>query len=86
MHRTAVFVILTTTLVANTIPAGQTTPGNWTINCGLWRTDSGFTSLIELKNQLVTGPVSVTPSLFMADGTEYDSPEHNDCSGGRRDD
>jgi hypothetical protein len=51
--------------------------GNWSINCGLWRTDTGFTSTIQIKNRLVTGPMTVSPALFMADGTEYDLPAVN---------
>ncbi len=34
--------------------------------------DNGFVSTIHLKNTLVVGPLTVTPILFMADGTEYD--------------
>src|SRR5579884_4144542 len=51
---------------------GQT--ASWSVNCGLWRTDAGFKSTIELKNRLVSRAISVTPALFMADGTEYDLP------------
>jgi len=32
----------------------------------------GFTSTGQLKNRRVTGPIAVTPILFMADGSEYD--------------
>ena len=46
----------------------------WSINCGLWRTDTGFQSTIQINNRLVTGPSTATPMLFMADGTEYDLP------------
>jgi hypothetical protein len=82
VHRAAVFLIFTATLLPDTIPAGQTAPGKWTLNCGLWRTDNGFTSLIEVKNRLVTAPVSITPVLFMADGTEYDLPPVNIAAAG----
>ena len=46
-------------------------------NCGLWRVDNGFISTIHVKNILITGPLTVTPVLFMADGTEYDLPVVN---------
>jgi hypothetical protein len=46
-------------------------PPTWSINCGLWRTDSGFSSTIQLKNRLVNKSITVTPVLFLADGTEY---------------
>ncbi|HXJ93050.1 MAG TPA: hypothetical protein VMT20_09225 [Terriglobia bacterium] len=45
-----------------------------TQHCALWRVDNGFLSTIHLKNTLVVGPLTVTPILFMADGTEYDLP------------
>ena len=55
---------------------GQSQPtGNWAIQCGLWRTDTSFNSTIQIKNRLVTEPVTVTPVLFMADGTEFDLPD-----------
>ncbi len=44
----------------------------WSINCGLWRTDSGFISTIDLKNRNIKVPITVTPILYMADGTEVD--------------
>jgi hypothetical protein len=40
--------------------------------CPLWRTDNTFEATIRLKNELVIGPMTVIPVLFMADGTEYD--------------
>ncbi|MBZ5536142.1 MAG: Ig-like domain-containing protein [Acidobacteriia bacterium] len=42
--------------------------------CGLWRTDHTFEATLRIKNELLTDPLSVTPVLFMADGTEYDLP------------
>ena len=41
---------------------------------GLWRTDHSFVSTLMLKNVLTIVPISVTPVLYMADGTEYDLP------------
>lgn len=41
----------------------------------LWRTDGGFQPVLMLKNMLEISPISVSPILFMADGTEYDLPE-----------
>lgn len=45
-----------------------------TVVGGLWRTDHTFEATLRIKNELVTGPLTVTPVLFMADGTEYDLP------------
>ena len=77
MYRGVIVFLFSAVLVADTLPAGQSASGDWTINCGLWRTDAGFTSIIQLKNRLVTGPIAVTPVLFMSDGTEYDLPTVN---------
>jgi hypothetical protein len=41
---------------------------------GLWRTDGAFQSTMMLKNILRDAPLSVTPVLYMADGTEYVLP------------
>ncbi len=41
---------------------------------GLWRIDRGFTSIIQIKNTLTTGPMDVTPVVYMADGKEYVMP------------
>ena len=41
---------------------------------GFWRTDSGFDSVLRLKNSLVVGPLTASPVIYMADGTEYDLP------------
>jgi hypothetical protein len=49
---------------------------------GLWRTDGGFQSVMMLKNILLTTKMSVTPVLYMADGTEYDLPPVNLDKGG----
>ncbi len=54
--------------------AGPQATSSWSINCALWRTDSGFSSTIQLKNRLVNKAITVTPTLFMADGTEYQLP------------
>ncbi|HEV2386360.1 MAG TPA: Ig-like domain-containing protein [Candidatus Acidoferrales bacterium] len=50
--------------------------------CALWRTDQGFVSTIRIKNGMIVGPVTVTPVLFMADGTEYDLAPVNLVAGG----
>jgi len=73
MHRAGVFssAVCLAVLLGNNWGV-HAASGNWTINCGLWRTDGGFTSTIQLQNRLVTGPITVTPILFMADGSEYD--------------
>src|SRR6185437_6413601 len=44
------------------------------IEGGLWRTDGDFRSVLMLKDALETSAISVTPVLFMADGTEFDLP------------
>ena len=38
---------------------------------GFWRTDYSFKASIRITNSLAIAPLSVTPVLFMADGTEY---------------
>ncbi len=39
---------------------------------GFWRTDANFEPVLRVKNVLEVSSLSVTPILFMADGTEYD--------------
>lgn len=41
---------------------------------GFWRIDSNFEPILHLKNELLKTPLTVTPMLYMADGTEYDLP------------
>jgi Bacterial Ig-like domain (group 2) len=41
---------------------------------GFWRTDGHFDPVLRLKNVLLKQPLTVTPSLFFADGTEYKLP------------
>lgn len=41
---------------------------------GFWRIDANFEPVLHLKNELVGTPLTVTPVLYMADGTEYDLP------------
>jgi hypothetical protein len=41
---------------------------------GLWRTDRHFEATLHLKNSLITGPLTVTPALIMADGAEWKLP------------
>jgi hypothetical protein len=41
---------------------------------GLWRTDANFESILQLKNVLINHPLTATPILYMADGTEYQLP------------
>lgn len=49
---------------------------------GLWRTDGNFESALIIKNVLEITPITVTPVLYMADGTEYVlSPVDLDASG-----
>ncbi|MFZ1008254.1 MAG: hypothetical protein WAN65_15545, partial [Candidatus Sulfotelmatobacter sp.] len=38
---------------------------------GFWRTDYSFKASIRITNSLAIAPLSVTPVLYMADGTEY---------------
>lgn len=42
---------------------------------GIWRVDHTFQSTIRIKNVVENASLSVTPVLFMADGTEYDLPK-----------
>jgi hypothetical protein len=72
MHRDGVIFMFCLALLSGMPQRGQAASGSWTINCGLWRTDAGFTSTIQLQNRLVTGPIMVTPILFMGDGSEHD--------------
>jgi hypothetical protein len=55
MYRGVIVFLFSAVLVADTLPAGQSASGDWTINCGLWRTDAGFTSIIQLKKQAGDG-------------------------------
>lgn len=49
---------------------------------GIWRIDNGFQPMFMLKNALEIAPITVTPVLFMEDGTEYDlTPVQLDPSG-----
>lgn len=45
-----------------------------TMVSGLWRVDGSFESTIRIKNTLVVGPLTITPVLYMADGTPYTLP------------
>lgn len=45
-----------------------------TLNIGLWRVDKSFQSTLRIKNGSAVNPYTVTPALFMQDGTEYDLP------------
>jgi hypothetical protein len=49
---------------------------------GFWRTDHTFSSTLMLKNILYNMPITATPILYMADGTEYDlTPVNLDPAG-----
>jgi len=41
---------------------------------GFWRVDNNFDPVIRFKNVLLNQPLSVTPVLYFADGTEYQLP------------
>ena len=41
---------------------------------GFWKVDNNFDPVIRLKNVLLNQPLSVTPILYFADGTEYPLP------------
>ena len=41
---------------------------------GFWKTDNYFDPVLHLKNILLKQPLDVVPSLYFADGTEYDLP------------
>lgn len=45
--------------------------------CGIWRVDNGFSFILHIKNSLIVAPITVQPSLFFADGTEYPLPAVN---------
>jgi hypothetical protein len=49
-------------------------PKSQRLFCGLWRLDGGFASTAHIKNLLLTGPLAVSPVIYMADGTEYALP------------
>ena len=36
--------------------------------CGLWRTDDGFNSTIQIKNELIVAPIDVMPVLPIPGG------------------
>ena len=41
---------------------------------GFWRIDRDFDAALRIKNVLLKQPLTVTPVLYMADGTEFDLP------------
>ena len=43
---------------------------------GVWRVDHTFVATIQIKNALRNEAITVTPVLYMADGTEYVLPQH----------
>ena len=45
-----------------------------TLVCGLWRTSPDLVAKIHIKNALMVAPLSVMPTLYMADGTPYSLP------------
>jgi hypothetical protein len=45
-----------------------------TLTSGLWRTDKGFVSTMAIKNVLAKSAVTLTPTLYMADGTAVTLP------------
>lgn len=47
------------------------------ISGGLWRVDHSFEARLQIKNHVQLAPISATPVLFMADGTEYVLPPVN---------
>jgi len=47
---------------------------SWNAQCGLWRTDSGFTSIIQIRNRSTAAATNVKPTLYMADGAAYELP------------
>jgi hypothetical protein len=42
---------------------------------GFWKVDNDFDPVLRLKNVLLNQPLSVTPILYFADGTEYHLPD-----------
>ena len=42
-----------------------------TMTSGLWRVDEGFVSTIQVRNLRTADSITVTPTLYMADGTSY---------------
>lgn len=42
--------------------------------CGLWRSGGSLAAKVHIKNSLMVAPVSVTLTLYMADGTPYILP------------
>jgi|HubBroStandDraft_6_1064221.scaffolds.fasta_scaffold10714_3 hypothetical protein len=53
-----------------------------TLYCGLWRVDSGFVSTARIKNVLITSDLSISPVIYLADGTAYQLPQLNLGPGG----
>ncbi len=56
------------------VASGTSELDTFTLFAELWRVDGDFVSTIRIKNSLIIGPLTVTPVLYMADGTEYDLP------------
>jgi hypothetical protein len=62
-------------------PVSSTSPSKpdeiHVLHGAFWRTDGGFVSTIRIKNILAVAPIQVSPTLFMADGTDYQLPPAN---------
>ena len=79
---TALILPSSTLRTQNKVPSSQVTPRAarpkqkpalpQELFCPLWRIDHTFEATIRIKNELVIGPMTVAPVLFMADGTEFD--------------
>lgn len=52
---------------------------------GFWRVDQGFESTLRIKNILITQNLTVSPVVYMADGTAYALPSIDLAPGGIRD-
>ena len=58
----------------NTTPYVPVHNNLYTATGNMWRTDHSFQSTIHLTNRLITQPMDVTVTLYMADGTPYVLP------------
>lgn len=49
---------------------------------GLWRTDANYKSALYLRNDVETSPITVTPVLYLSNGTPYVLPDVTLAPGG----
>ena len=56
------------------VPYKATRMEEYSAFCALWRTDLSFHSTITVSNQLANTGIDAIPTLYMADGTQWELP------------